>query len=79
MVYQNWDVRDGVHEWHIHLDSFSNQIFNFTKHGQVVLGFDVFGVRSVETCNETSKRRDAYALADTKNGLNEESISALLG
>ena len=61
-------VRDGVHERHIDFYSFSDQVFNFAKHGKIVLGLDVVGIRSVKTRDKTTKGRDADTFTNTEYG-----------
>lgn len=60
--------RDGVHEGYVDLDSLCDEVLNFTKHREVILGLDVFGVGSVEAGNEASQRRNTDTLTDTENG-----------
>lgn len=48
------NVRDGVAERNRDFDRFGNQVLNFTKHWEVVLGLDVFGVGGVKTSDEAS-------------------------
>lgn len=61
-------IRDWVHERHVDLDGFSHQVFDFTKHGEVILGLDIFGVCGVQTRDEPTKRGDTDSLADTEYG-----------
>ena len=61
-------ARNGIHEWYIDSYSFGDKVLNFTKHGKIVLGFDVFGVGSVETSDEASKGSDTNTLANSKDG-----------
>jgi len=61
-------VRDGVHEGDVNLDSLSNQVLDFSEHGQVVLGLDVFWVGGIEAGNKTTKRSDTDTFANAKNG-----------
>ena len=62
----NLNMRDGVHERYIDFYSFSDQVLDLTKHGEVVLGLDVFGVCSVKTCDKTTQGRDADTFTNTK-------------
>jgi hypothetical protein len=61
------NIRDRVHERHVDLDSLGNQVLDFTKHGQVVLGLDVFGVGGVEARNEASQGRNSDTLTNAEN------------
>ena len=67
-IMQISNVRDGVHEGDVDFDGFCDQVLNLAKHREVVLGLDVFGVGSVETCDETSEGGDTDTLTNTKNG-----------
>lgn len=60
-------VRDGVHEWHIHLYGLGDEIFDLAKHGEVVLGLDVLGVGGVETSDEASEGGDTDTFANTED------------
>ena len=60
-------MRDRVHERHVDLDGLGDQVFDFTEHGKVVLAFDVFGIGSIEACNEASQRRDTNTLTNAKH------------
>jgi hypothetical protein len=62
------NLRDGVHERNIDLDCFRNQVLDFTKHGEVILGLYILRVRSVQARDETAKGRDTNTLANTKDG-----------
>lgn len=61
-------IRDRVHERNIDFDSLGDKVLNFTKHAQVILGLDVFGVGGVETGNKASKGCDTDTLTDAKDG-----------
>lgn len=60
-------ARDGVHEWYVNFYGFGDEILYFTKHGEVILGFDVLGVGGIETSNETTERGDTNALPNSEN------------
>ena len=62
------DVRDGVHERNIDFDGLGDQVLDFSKHGKVVLGFDVVGIGGIQTGNEASEWRDSDTFADTEDG-----------
>lgn len=62
-----WSIRDGIHEGNIDLDRLSDQVLNFTKHGQIVFGLYVFWICSVEARDKASKRSDADSFANTKD------------
>lgn len=47
MLYAN-NIRNWVREWHIDFNSLCDQVFDFTKHGEIVLGLDVIGVRRIQ-------------------------------
>lgn len=59
---------DRVHEGHIDLNSFGDQVLDLTEHGKVILGLDVFRVGCVEAGDETAEGSDADALADAEDG-----------
>jgi hypothetical protein len=68
-----WDektdsVRDGVHEGDVDLNSLGDQVLDLTQHRQVVLGLDILWIGSIEASDKTTKRCNADALADAKNG-----------
>lgn len=63
-------IRNWVHERNVNFDGLGNEVLNFAKHLQIILGLDVFRVGRVETSNETTKRCDTDTLTDTKNGCN---------
>ena len=65
MTEQN--LRDWVHKRHIHLDSFGDQVFNLSQHGEVILSLDVLWICSIQTSYEAPKRCDTYSLSDAKN------------
>lgn len=47
-------IRDWVHEGNVDFHGFSDQVLDFSKHWEVILGFDIFRVGRVEACHETS-------------------------
>ena len=51
---ENSHIRDRVHEGNVDFDGLSDQVLDFSKHWEVILGFDIFRVGGVEACNETS-------------------------
>lgn len=63
-----WYVRDGVHERDCDFDRFGDQVLDFTEHGEVVLGLDVFWVCGIQASNEPAERCDSHTLADTEHG-----------
>ena len=60
-------ARDGVHERNGDFDRFSDQVFYFTEHGEVVLGLDVFWIGGIQASHEPTKRCDSDTLANTKH------------
>jgi len=66
-------VRDWVHEWDCDFDRFGDQVLDFTKHGQVVLGLDIIWISGVQASNEATERRDSHTLADAEHRYNVES------
>ena len=68
LVRERAVARDGVHERHVHLDRLRDEVLDLAQHGEVVLGLDVFGVRSIETCYKAAECCDTDALADAKDG-----------
>jgi hypothetical protein len=67
MVMRNNYERNRVHKWYIDLDSLGYKVFNFTEHGEIVLGLDVFRIRGIQTCNQASERCDSDTLANTED------------
>jgi hypothetical protein len=61
------DVRDWVHEGDVDLDGLGDQVLDLTEHGEVVLGFDVFGVGGIEAGDEATERSDTDTLTNTEN------------
>jgi len=61
-------ARYRVHEGDVDLHSLSNQILDFSEHGQIILGLDVFGVGGVQASDKATQRGDANTLTDTKDG-----------
>jgi len=60
-------IRDWVHERNIDLDGFSNEILYLSKHMQVILRLDVFGVCCVKTSNEATERGYTHTFTDTED------------
>ncbi len=60
-------VRDGVREWHVDFDGFRDKVLDLTQHPEIVLGLDIVRIRRVQARNETSKRRDANAFANSED------------
>ena len=66
---QNKDhARDGVHEGNVDLHSLSNQVFDFSEHGQIVLGLDVFRIGGIQASNKTTQRGDTNTFTNTEDG-----------
>jgi hypothetical protein len=59
---------DRVHEGDVDLDGLSDQVLDFSEHGEVVLGLDVFGVGGIETGDEATERGDTDTLTNTEDG-----------
>ena len=60
-------VRDWVHERDCDFDRFGDQVLDFTKHGEVVLGLDVLRISGVQAGNESTERCDSHTLADAEH------------
>ena len=60
-------IRYGVHERNVDFDGLRHQILNLAEHGEIIFGFDVFRVGSVEAGNESAERGDSNAFPDTKD------------
>jgi hypothetical protein len=60
-------VRDRVHERNVDLDSFGDEVLNFSEHLQVVLGLNIFRVGGVEASDETTKGSDTNSFTNTEN------------
>ncbi len=72
-------VRDWVHERDCDFDRFGDQVLDFTKHGEVVLGLDVLWISGVQASNEPTERCDSHTLADTEHSYDIESNFGLHG
>ena len=59
-------ARDGVHERDGDFDRFGDQVLNFTEHGEVVLGLDVFWIGGIQASHKPAERCDPNTLANTK-------------
>ena len=48
------------------LDGLSDDVFDFSEHGEVVLGLDVFWIGDHHSCNQTTKGCNTISFSDTK-------------
>jgi hypothetical protein len=48
------------------LDGFGDEILDFSEHGEIVLGLDVFWVGDHHSCNQTTKGCDTVSFSDTE-------------
>ena len=48
------------------LDGLCDQVFDFSEHGEVVLGLDVFWIGDHHSGNKTTKGCDTVSLSDTE-------------
>lgn len=46
--------RNGVHERNVDLDGLGNQVLDFTKHREVILGLDILRICGVKASHETT-------------------------
>jgi hypothetical protein len=51
---ENNCIRDRIHEGNVDFHGLSDQVLDFSKQWEVVLGFDIFGVGCIEASHETS-------------------------
>lgn len=68
LVGESTVAGDGVHEGDVDLDGLGDQVLDFSEHGEVVLGLDVFGVGGVEAGDETTERGNTDTLTNTEDG-----------
>ena len=61
-------ARNGVHEGDVDLHSFSNQVLDFSEHGQVVLGLDVFRIGGIQASDKATQRGDTNTFTNTEDG-----------
>lgn len=66
MFYAN-NIRNWVREWHIDFNSLCDQVFDFTKHGEIVLGLDVIGVRRIQAGDQSTERGDTDTLSNAEH------------
>lgn len=48
------------------LDSLGDEVLDFSEHGEVVLGLNVFWVGDHHSCNQTTERCNTVSFSDTE-------------
>jgi len=48
------------------LDGLGDEVLDFSEHGEIVLGLDVFWVGDHHSCNQTTKGCDTVSFSDTE-------------